>query len=230
MKSYLNSLYSNAVNLNRRHIINLIEVNKDCHMLDLGCDDGKYTLQLSKKAKTKHIFGIDITTQRLAMARKRGVIAKKADLCDVFPYSSNTFDLVHANQVIEHIGNLDKFMGEIYRVTKKGGYVIISTENASSWANIFSLIMGWQMFSLTNISSIKQGIGNPLALHRGEKLSMSSWTHKTIFSLRGLREFCEAHGFLVEKGCGAGYFPFPAILGNIDRNHAHFITLKLRKR
>ena len=85
------------------------------------------------------------------------------------------------------------------------------------------------MFSLTNMSSKRAGIGNPFAIHRNENIELSSWTHKTIFSLRGIREFSQAHGFEIVKTEGAGYFPFPTNLAKMDPWHSHFITLLLKK-
>jgi hypothetical protein len=114
-------------------------------------------------------------------------------------------------------------------VLKPGGYAIISTENASSWENIFASIMGWQIFSLTNISNKRQGIGNPIAIHREEIPTLESWNHIRIYNIRGLKELFEAHDFHVESIRGAGYFPFSAKLGDIDRTHAHFMTFKIRK-
>lgn len=227
--SYLQNLYKEAVGLNHRNINGLLEKNKKAVFLDLGCDDGVLTMKMAKKVGTKSIIGIDIIDKQLKTAKKNGVKTLKADLNTIFPIESQTIDVVHANQIIEHIGDLDKFISEIHRILKVGGYAIISTENASSWCNIFALIMGWQMFSLTNVSSKALGIGNPLAIHREEKIHLSSWTHKTIFSLRGLVEFSNVWGFEVKRVRGAGYFPLPAFLGNIDKTHGHFITIKITK-
>lgn len=106
---------------------------------------------------------------------------------------------------------------------------MISTENLSSWHNIFSLFFGWQPFSLTNISSHSLGIGNPLALHRGENLSFPSWQHIRVFAYRGLKEIFEIKGFKVEKILGAGYHPLPNFFAKIDLRHAAFLTIKARK-
>jgi len=89
--------------------------------------------------------------------------------------------------------------------------------------------MGWQIFSLTNLSSKKLGIGNPLALHRNEDLELSSWTHKTIFNYQGLKEFFAVHGFNCISMKGAGYYPLPSCIGRLDKRHSHFITVKAYK-
>jgi hypothetical protein len=82
------------------------------------------------------------------------------------------------------------------------------------------------MFSLTNVSSLASGIGNPLALHRGNGRPLESWKHKTIFNYRGLIELINLHGLKVVSATGSGYYPFPAVVGRFDPRHAHFLTVK----
>jgi ubiquinone/menaquinone biosynthesis C-methylase UbiE len=131
--------------------------------------------------------------------------------------------------VIEHVSNVDLFVSEVFRVLKKGGHAVISTENGSSWHNVFAAAMGWQIFSLTNVSGLKAGLGNPFAIQRGGTPFTGTWTHKTIFNYRGLIEMFETHGFSKVTVAGAGYFPLPALLGRIDPRHSAFITVFAEK-
>lgn len=228
-KKYLNNLFTQAVNLNHKNILDLLEYNPTANFLDLGCDDGLLTSQLADKVNTKNIFGVEINDERIKLAESRNVTVRKFDLNSNFNFESNFFDVIHANQVIEHIHSSDTFLAEVYRSLKDGGYAIISTENASSWCNIGASILGWQIFSLTNFSNKGQGIGNPLALHKNTTQALSSWQHVRIYNIRGLKEYFELYGFTVETIAGAGYFPLPAILGKLDSTHSHFITFKIRK-
>jgi len=229
MKKYLNKLYAKAVELNHKNIISLLEKNNTANFLDLGCDDGVLTMEMAAKINTKNIWGVEIVDERTKIAETKGITVKKFDLNEKFDFENNFFDIVHANQVIEHLYNSDNFISEIYRILKPGGYAVISTENASSWCNIFASVMGWQIFSLTNFSSKKQGIGNPLALHRNEEKKLATWKHIRIYNIKGLKEYFEVFGFNISKIKGAGYFPLPAIIGNFDKTHCHFMTFKIRK-
>jgi len=228
---FLEKMYSNAVDLNHKNIFSLFEKNEDAKFLDLGCDEGSLTLQMAKKIGTKNISGVEIVEERIKESQKKGIEVKSFDLNKCFDFEDATFDVIHANQVIEHLYDSDVFLSEIYRTLKKGGYAaIISTENASSWCNVFASLMGWQIFSLTNFSSKKQGIGNPFALHRdGGEAHLDSWNHVRIYNIRGLKEYFGTCGFIAESIKGVGYYPFPASIGNIDKTHCHFMTFKIRK-
>jgi len=230
VKKYLNNIYNDAVKLNYKNIYSLLDKSKDHNLLDLGCDDGVLTKKLAKKIGTNKMYGVDVVDERIKLAKRNKIIVKKFDLNEQFDFEDNFFDVIHANQVIEHLFNTDNFLYEVNRVLKKDGYAIISTENASSWCNIFASIMGWQIFSLTNFSSRKASIGNPFSLHKDNNNEFISWNHVRVYNIRGLIEYVELFGFKVEQVKGAGYFPLPSNFGNIDTTHSHFITLKIRKR
>ena len=180
--------------------------------------------------KDPDIYGIDIQKTAVNSARKIGIKAKRGNVEKGLPYPSNFFDIVSANQIIEHLVNVDKFASEIYRVLKPKGYLILSTENLSSWHNIFALILGWQAFS-QHISTVKN-IGNPLRLSSWENIQ-PSFTHLKIFTPKGLQDLFKIHNFKILEFFGAGYYPFPppvsAFLSKIDPFHSPFISIKARK-
>lgn len=230
VKNILHFQFNQAVNLNHRNIKFLADGCLSGTVLDIGCNDGTVIQSLFRSPQSSTSFlGVDIVHHRLVNARKNGLGATQADAASSLPFADASVDFVLSNQVIEHVASVDLYMAEIMRILKPGGHAIVSTENASSWCNVGALILGFQMFSLTNMSSRKSGIGNPLAIHRGEDVELSSWTHKTIFSLRGLKEFAEAHGLQVKQARGAGYFPLPSMFALIDVRHAHFISVLLHK-
>ena len=218
-----------TASLNLKNIFNLLEKNNNAKFLDLGCGDGNRTMKLSKAIGTINIYGVEIVDEKIKIAKENGIKVKKFDLNNRFNFEDNFFDIILSNQVIEHLYNSDNFLSEIHRVLKPCGYAVISTENASSWDNIFASILGWQIFSLTNFSNKTKSIGNPFSLHRGENTNIDYWGHVRIYNIRGLKEYIEAFGFKVEKIKGAGYFPLPAILGDFDKTHCRFMTFKIKK-
>lgn len=229
MKKYLQKLYKKAEAMNYGNIFRLLEKNHDAKVLDLGCDDGAVSLKIAETIGTANIDGVEIVEEKAKIAKRNGVIVKSFDLNGKFDFTDDSFDCIVANQVIEHLYNSDGFLSEIYRVLKLGGYAIISTENASSWCNIFASIMGWQIFSLTNFSNKKRGIGNPLALLKDIEAQNCFWNHVRVYNFKGLKDYLETFGFKVEATRGAGYFPLSGFIANIDKIHSHFMTFKIRK-
>lgn len=220
---------SRADELNRLNILELIEPAPGERLLDLGCDDGAWSVRLRNGCDSLRLYGLDVSTDRLALANRAGIHPVAADLSRGLPFPSNSFDIVHANQVIEHLPDLDGFVSEIHRVLRPGGRTIISTENLASWCNVGSLVLGWQPFSATNVSTERLGLGNPFAINRGHKPERASWLHVHVLAYRALVELLENHGLRVERVLGAGYFPFPARLGRLDPRHAHFLAIRARK-
>ncbi|MCM8783434.1 MAG: hypothetical protein NC818_01445 [Candidatus Omnitrophica bacterium] len=106
---------------------------------------------------------------------------------------------------------------------------MISTENLASWHNIFSLLFGWQPFSMTNILRDRLGTGNPLAYRRLENLIFPSMQHIRVLAYQGLKEIFEIKRFKIEKILGAGYYPLPNLLSRLDPRHAAFLTIKIKK-
>jgi SAM-dependent methyltransferase len=229
-RSLLARMYDAANEENLRNIERaLATAGPRAALVDLGCDDGERTLRFAHAARAAEVHGLELIEHRAALAEERGVKTTIGDLREPLPYADRRFDAVVSNQVIEHLANTDRFVSEIRRVLKPGGVAVVSTENLASWHNVAALVLGWQPFSLTNVSSIKGGLGNPAALHRGEAdAGMESWQHLRVFSFRGLRELFEAHGFDVRSVLGAGYYPLPARLGRIEPRHAAFLTIVAR--
>jgi SAM-dependent methyltransferase len=219
-------LFNHAIGLNIRIVARLAASsgNQASRVLDLGCWDGAtLSKYLPEGAQT---FGVELNHDSSVKAHHRGVRIIRADLDRRLPFRDEMFDLVTSHQVIEHVGDTDNFVSEAFRVLKKGGCAVISTENLASWHNAVALMLGWQPFSLTNVTRKRSGLGNPLANLRVEEPRGGGWQHMRVFSYRGLLELFEAHGFVSVRIFGAGYYPLPASFGKIDPRHAAFITLK----
>ncbi len=227
LNSYLISQWENAMQTNKENILKLLDTNLHAKLIDLGCDNGEWTLRLANKIKTKYIYGIEICPNAAEKAKKKRIDVKVSDLNESFPYPDNFFDIVHANQVIEHITNIDGFVKEIYRILKPSGCAVISTENLSGIDNLVALALGQQGFS-QHISEIYH-VGNKFSPHFQENMDKKSWTHKIIFTYYGLQQLLNIYNFKIDKVLTSGFFPLPNLFSKIDPIHSHFLIVKARK-
>lgn len=228
IKKFFLKLWHDAAKHNNQTLSSYIEPTKSARVLEIGPFRGDLILERVKNVKKPDIYAVDIDQEAIKSCQKLGIRAKRYDIEKGLPYKSNFFDIVSANQIIEHLVDIDLFMQEIYRVIKPNGYLVLSTENLSSWHNLFAIFLGWQAFS-QNISRLKN-VGNPLRIW-GE--SIGEDIHRQIFTPRGLKEITDIHRLKIEKVFGAGYYPFwgnlSKIFSKIDPAHCAFIGLKARK-
>jgi len=227
---YKISCYDKLTRYRKKVYISLFKDEKGSVLLGCGCAGGALTLKIAKIVEAKTVIGVDLDKTALAKAKARGIKTIESDLNRRLPLESNSCDVIHADQVIEHLSNIDGFVKEIYRILKPGGFGVFSTENLSSWHNLFALVLGKQAFS-QHISS-KFFLGNPFSPHYKEKLNIS-FPHIHIFTIQGLKDLFETYGFVIDKIKGIGYSPFPPSIGKIleicDPTHSYFLAIKVRK-
>ena len=243
LSKFIESLWVEAMDRNVSNIISLLDKNSHAVVLDVGCGDGRFTVQFKNKIQCKKIIGTEGNPARIKMAEDNGVDkVVSVELEKKWPFPNNSFDVIISNQVIEHILNIDHFIEEIYRLLRPGGYCVISTENLSAWHNIGALVLGYQDFSHNLIT--KKHVGNPFSIHYGEKTSSwekkgmgdsgdSMYPHIKIATYKSLINIFKAFDFTFVKGNGSGYYPLFGFSGSlavsIDPYHTHFITVKMQK-
>lgn len=115
-------------------------LNRGC-FLDIGCSTGEWGEFWLKDGWD--VFGIDIDKMHLSEAERRGV---KASYCDLnrekLPFNDNSFDLIFAGEVIEHLIDTDGFLQELHRCSKPGGFILITTPNLVSIENRLRILFG----------------------------------------------------------------------------------------
>lgn len=112
--------------------------------LDIGCSDGKFSMEFATKVGAEEIYGVDINELALVEAQKKGIKVVKADLNSRIPLPTSFFDVILSNQTWEHLINPDNLLEEGYRLLKPGGYLYISVPNLGSLHNRLLMLFGWQ--------------------------------------------------------------------------------------
>ncbi|MDP2709988.1 MAG: class I SAM-dependent methyltransferase [Solirubrobacteraceae bacterium] len=224
--SYVERLFRATEDENRRAILSAVEPIEGGRMLDLGCASGHFTVQLARRARAAEVHGVEFVEEWAAAARGHGIEVVATDLAERLPYDDASFDLVHSNQVIEHLPRTDTFLREIRRVLRPGGHAIISTNNLASWHNVVSLALGWQP-TPCHVSDYVI-VGNPTNAYDGWEQPQFGQQHLRVFTGRALAALAGYHGLALDLDRTAGYYPLPAraarAMTRIDRRHGAFLV------
>ncbi|HSX40822.1 MAG TPA: class I SAM-dependent methyltransferase [Candidatus Saccharimonadales bacterium] len=236
---YLLSVGRELADKRENAVLSMMEGEKRKKFLDLGCGDGVLTLRRAQAVGSQEIYGFDILDSEIRKARKNGIVMKKGDLNGKLPYKNNEFDAIAATQVIEHLLDTDLFVSEVYRILKKGGIFVISTENLASWHNVFALLLGMQPSTGPWISR-RFSIGfHPLYEEHIKEYEVKPFLgemigHTNVIAYNSFKQLFKKYKFKLLDERAVGYYPFPSSLADffsrIDKWHAVDMVLKLQKK
>jgi SAM-dependent methyltransferase len=103
-------------------------------ILDFGCGCGRVLRHWSHLPRTR-VFGCDIDSRMVEWAAANLAFAdvRVTSLSPPLPYDDESFDLVHAFSVFTHLPEdlQQAWIGELARVTRPGGRILISTLGAN---------------------------------------------------------------------------------------------------
>ena len=109
-------------------------VKPDHHILDLGAGAG-IVEQMHFQGKVAHVCGVDLDPRVIDNPHiDEGRVADAGSI----PYESNRFDLVFADNVMEHLAEPVAVFSEIQRVLKPGGLLLFKTPNRSHYMPLIS--------------------------------------------------------------------------------------------
>ena len=102
-------------------------------VLDIGCRSGALTREY---ADGNDVVGIDVDRDALEEAgRTLGIETAWADVDHGLPFESESFDVVVAGEVLEHVRFPDRVTAEAHRVLRPGGTLVGSVPNAVRFKN-----------------------------------------------------------------------------------------------
>ncbi len=98
-------------------------------LLDIGCGPGTITVDLAGRVAPGEVVGVDtsaeVVAEATAHAGEQGVTGVTFEVGDAYSlrFDDDTFDVVHAHQVLQHLGDPVAALAEMRRVCRPGGVV-----------------------------------------------------------------------------------------------------------
>ena len=98
-------------------------------LLDVGCGPGTITADLAERVAPGTVTAVEITAEALALAQEeiasRGIGNVRFAVADVhaLDFPDDTFDVVYAHQVLQHVADPVLALKEMRRVCKPGGVI-----------------------------------------------------------------------------------------------------------
>jgi len=196
----------------RRSLNRCRHLKDDARILDVGCGDGFHLGLLRQYGnKTWKLEGVDLDQKAVKAATKAGLDVHLGRVQDV-NLPENSYDMVFMIQTIEHLEDPPQVLKTIFKLLRKGGQLIIVTDNTDSidfnwfknghWGgyhfprhfNLFNrnsltklaLDIGYDIKDLTTIVSPVNwvySIHNYLVDHKMPQWLINRFTLKSSFSL-----------------------------------------------
>src|ERR1035437_3784262 len=99
-------------------------------VLDIACGTG-YGISILQET-AKHVVGVDVDRSAAAEARLQSGEKASVLLADglTLPFGDGSFDVVTSFETLEHLRERPTFLGELRRVLRPNGVLVLSTPNA----------------------------------------------------------------------------------------------------
>lgn len=128
------------------------ELRPGMAVLDVGCGPGTITADLAALVTPGTVTGVDTTRdildQASAVAAERGLENVGFATADVhaLEFADDSFDVVHAHQVLQHVGDPVRALSEMRRVCRPGGVVAVRDSDyaAMTWYPEVPGLDDWQ--------------------------------------------------------------------------------------
>lgn len=141
-------------------------------ILDLGYRDGELTKYFNYG---NSMLGVNIGRKALSLVKEKlGIETKWLDINTEFPFENESFGVVVACEIMEHIYHTKQFIEKIHHVLKPGGLFLGSVPNSFRDRNRLKFLMGKDfetdpthihMFSFTKLNDLLLCHFNNISIH-----------------------------------------------------------------
>lgn len=116
-------------------------IHNDFRVLDVGCAAGSFLDYLHKQGLNK-LYGIDIVEDYVNYAKKKNDNIKLGN-AELIPFNDNSFDLLVADQVMEHLADPIQAFREAKRVLNINGLLCLGIPDALRYSEIYFFDFYW---------------------------------------------------------------------------------------
>jgi 2-polyprenyl-6-hydroxyphenyl methylase/3-demethylubiquinone-9 3-methyltransferase len=110
-------------------------------VLDLGCGGGLVSVPLARLGAD--VTGADASAETIAAARAHAEavgVAVDFRVATAEELAGETFDLVLALEIVEHVADVAAFLSACAALVRPGGKLIVSTINRTQKARLFAIV------------------------------------------------------------------------------------------
>jgi ubiquinone biosynthesis O-methyltransferase len=170
--------------LERQLVLELVGDVSGCRILDVGCGDGEFALELARRGAI--VTGIDVSAAMIDAAKDRAKqhnadVTFEVAVAEHLPFAAEHFDIVTAITILCFVDNAAPVFREIARVLRPGGRFVIGE------------LCKWSTWAAAR--RIRAWLGSRL-WHRGRFRTANE-----------LRDLAEHAGLAVKNVRGAIYYP-----------------------
>lgn len=127
--------FYNRQTIDHKHldlILNLIKLNKNEVVLDLGTGSGYLAFPLAKENPDNKVIGLDIVEETLKRNTEKAKQQNMSNICFVgydgikFPFEDESVDAIYTRYALHHFPDIQSTFREMKRVLKPKGKIILS--------------------------------------------------------------------------------------------------------
>jgi trans-aconitate 2-methyltransferase len=128
-----------------KELLDLLNLNGDESLLDIGCGDGKITELISRKLVNGKVIGLDNSKDMIRFARQKYTNEKFSNLSFVLTDAckldfENEFDVVYSNAALHWIEDQQCVLKNTYKSLKKNGRILFQMGGKGNLDEMFEII------------------------------------------------------------------------------------------
>lgn len=135
-----------------------IAIKTKNRLLEIGCGPGEFLLEAQKRG-WKTVVGNELEESSAKLAREKGIAIDTGYFENFTSPDGQNFDMLFADNVIEHTMNPLEFLQKAYSVTNSGGLLVLRLPDTQDFGPTLKLIDHTFHFTRKSIKSIVEKAG-----------------------------------------------------------------------